>query len=154
MIKALIAGLWFCAVTLGAVYYALNWQLGQSQGEGHDKEHAALESKKPRLLSVPVIQDGAVQGYIVAQFVFVIDVRLVKHLTVPLDVFLVDEGIKAIYGGDIPDYHKIKRQDLVAMTKLIGENINKRFGAPLVQDVLLQELSYLPKEKARGGAQQ
>jgi hypothetical protein len=154
MIKALIAGLWFCAVTLGAVYYSLSWQLDQAHEAGPDKTHAALESKKPKMLSVPVIQDGAVQGYIVAQFVFVTDVQLVKHLSVPLDVFLVDEGIKAIYGGDIPDYHKIKRQDLVAMTKLIADNINKRFGAPLVQDVLIQELSYLPKESARGGAKQ
>jgi hypothetical protein len=152
MIKSLITGIWACVVTLGAVYYGLSWQLGAELANKNDRTHEALESMKPKMMSVPVIQDGAVQGYIVAQFVFVIDSSLVKHLSVPLDSFLVDEGVKAIYGGEIPDFRKVKRQDLMAMTKTIAENLNKRFGAPIIQDVLIQELNYLPKDKARGGA--
>ena len=40
----------------------------------------------------------------------------------------------------------MKRQDLPALAKMLGENVNKRLGAPMVQDVLIDQLGYIPKK--------
>jgi trk system potassium uptake protein TrkH len=57
-----------------------------------------------------------------------------------------------IYAGEKVNFRQMKKQDLPSLAKLLGENVNKRLGAPLVHDVLIDQLSYVPKEEIRGGS--
>jgi hypothetical protein len=151
MIKLLGIGLWACIVTLGASYGAIEWQLRHAAGKGVEDDGKKLEEVRTKAINVPIIADGAIQGYIVAQFVFAIDAKLLHELSVKPDIYLLDEAFKTIYAGEKVNFRQLKKQDLPALAKQLGENVNKRLGAAMVQDVLIDQLSYVPREEARTG---
>jgi hypothetical protein len=153
MIRLILSGLWVCLVTLASTYAAVSW-LAPRPPEAEtqiQKLNGGLESVKTRMISVPVIGEGTIHGYVTAQFVFTVDGKAMKHLAVKPDAFLLDEAFKAIYGGDSVDFRHFTKRDLQALSKQIGDNVNKRLGARLVEDVLVQELNYIAKDHVRGG---
>jgi hypothetical protein len=151
MIKLLAVGLWVCAVTLASGYAAVTWQAGRSPEPEAEKFFGGLDYVKTKMISVPVIADGAVQGYVIAQFVFTIDASLLKKLSIKPDVFLVDEAIRTIYAGEGFDFRQMKKHDLPVLSKAIADSVNARFGARFVEEVLIQDLNYLPKDQIRAG---
>jgi hypothetical protein len=153
VIKVIASGVWVCLVTLAASYAAVSWKASHRapDSEPDKKVTGAVEYIKPRQISVPIIVDGALQGYVVAQFVFTLNAHVLKRLSVETQAFLHDEAFRAIYAGEAIDFRRLKKQDLSALSKKIAENVNKRFEADLVREVLIQELSYVPKDQVRGG---
>jgi hypothetical protein len=152
MIKLILAGVWVCLVTLLSTYAAVSWQTSRAPPETESQKlFGGLESVRTRMISVPVIADGGIQGYVMAQFVFTVDGKVMKRLSVKPDVFLLDEAFRAIYGGERLDFRKVKKQDLAGLAKQITEGVNKRLGAPLIDDVFVQELNYIAKDNVRGG---
>ncbi|MFA5950147.1 MAG: hypothetical protein WC807_07675 [Hyphomicrobium sp.] len=148
MIKLLGIGIWVCAVTLGAAFGVLEWQKGQMHTvEG--KAEIKIEQIKTKAINVPIIGEGAIQGYMVAQFVLTVDGNALAKLPVDPQVYLLDEAFKTIYAGERVNFNELKRQDLPALAKMLGENVNKRLGMPIVQDVLIEQLAYIPKKDIR-----
>ena len=64
---------------------------------------------------------------------------------------VLDEAFRTIYAGESVDFRQFKKQDLPGLSKQIGDNVNKRLGTRLVDDVLVQELNYIAKDHVRGG---
>ena len=172
MIKLMAAGLWVCLVTLGSTYGVVAWHgaaatappapaapppaAAASPGATPAEPETAtpfsgMESLRTKMISVPIVADNAVQGYVMAQFAFTVDSKIMKRLVIKPDVFLVDEAFKAIFVGGNVDFRQFKKQDLPALTKQIAGNVNKRLGVRLIEDVLVQELSYISKDQVRGG---
>ncbi|MCL4766654.1 MAG: hypothetical protein KJZ80_10510 [Hyphomicrobiaceae bacterium] len=149
MIRLVAVGLWACAVTVAAGYAALWWQYGRIPGIESTHLPGGLDTLTTRPVSVPIIADGAVQGYVVAQFAFTVEAALVKRLPIEPDLLLVDEAIRTIYAGNGLDFRQMTRQDLPALARTLAENANARLGARLVQEVLIQELNYVPKDQVR-----
>lgn len=149
MIKLLATGIWVCLVTIGAVFGVLEWQKGQVLAE-KTKPEKVLGEVKTKAINVPIIGDGTVQGYMVAQFVFSVDQTVLKTLPIDPEVYLLDEAFKTIYAGERINFKNLKKQDLPALAKLLGENVNKRLGVEMVQDVLINQLAYVPKDDMRG----
>ncbi len=150
MIKLLGIGVWACLVTLAASYGAIEWQRYVAGTPSVGGEEHTIEEIRTKAINVPIIADGAVQGYIVAQFVFTVDTKNLTGTSVRPDVYLLDEAFKTIYAGEKVNFRQLKKQDLPSLAKQLGENVNKRLGAPVVQDVLIDQLSYVPKGEARG----
>ena len=161
MIKHLLVGIWVCVVTLGSSYAAIVLQGGPQSGHAGDshggkgghgsaKSTSPVEHLKTRIVSVPVVADGAVQGYVVAQFIFALGTSELAHLPIAPEPLLLDESFKAIYAGDTIDFRRFRKQDLPALSKRIQDGANKRFGTQLVQDVLIHDLNYVSKDEARG----
>lgn len=149
MIKLVTVGLWICAVTLASGFAAVSWKTGALPEPGDVSLLDGLTTVKTRLISVPVIAEGEVQGYVVTQLSFAVDSSLLNRLSIKPDLILVDEAIKTIYtGGDI-DFRRMKRQDLPALTKRLAENANARFGGKLVREVFVEELNYVSKDQVR-----
>jgi hypothetical protein len=151
MIKLILSGLWVCLVTLLSTYAVVSWQTARPPEAEPQKLFGGLESVKTRMISVPVVADGAIHGYVMAQFVFTVDANVMKRLSVKPDVFLLDEAFRTIYAGESVDFRQFKKQDLPGLSKQIGDNVNKRLGTRLVDDVLVQELNYIAKDHVRGG---
>ena len=157
MVRLILSGVWVCLVTLASCYAAVVWQTAVPASpvvrtEGSDPQQAAaVESVKTRMISVPVVGDGAIHGYVMAQFIFNVNVATAKRLPIKADMLLLDEAFKTIYAGDVVDFRHFRKQDLSRLSKGIAENANKRFGMQLVEDVLIQELNYIPKDQVRGG---
>ena len=142
MIKLLITGIWVCLVTAGAIYAGAAWRAGTPivSANAHLQ---GLEHKRTRTISVPMIADGTVQGYITAQFVYTMDAETAKKLAVPADVFLLDEAFRAIYGDEKLDFRHLDKIDLTKMTKLLLERVNARLNADMIKDVLVHEFNYV-----------
>jgi hypothetical protein len=175
MIKLMLAGLWVCLVTLGSTYGVVAWRAAApppapapAPAHAHAPAPAApspaahpthevpmaangMESLRTKMISVPVVADNAVQGYVMAQFAYTADSKIMKQLVIKPDVYMVDEAFKAIFGSTTVDFRQFKKQDLPALTKQIATNVNKRLGVRVIDDVLVQELNYIPKDQVRGG---
>jgi len=151
-----VAGVWACAVALAASYFAVSWQGTTHAAAEHapDKLHGGLETVRTRMISVPVIRSGGVQGYVMAQFSFTAEAKALKHLSVKADVVVIDEAFKAIYSDDSVDFRKLRKQDLPNLGKRIVDGANKRYGVRIIEDVFVQELNYVSKDGVRTGAKQ
>ena len=150
MIKVVLLGVWICAVTLGSAYGVITWQQrSATKAEAESHEPAKLEQHTTKMINVPIITDGAVQGYVLAQFVFTLEADKLKGLSTNPDLIVVDEAFKLIYAGDVVDFRHLRRTDINALSKIILENVNKRLGQHLVHEVLVQELNYLPRDQLR-----
>lgn len=150
MIRTLGVGIWVCLVTIGAMFGALEWQ--KSQGVMHEASGTSevkLAEVKTKAINVPIIDDGAVQGYMIAQFVVTVDDNVAKKLGVDPQIYLLDEAFKTIYAGERINLKQLKKQDLPALAKSLGENVNKRLNQQLVQDVLIEQIAYVPKKEIR-----
>ena len=86
----------------------------------------------------------------VAQFVFTVDAIALKKIPFNPEVYVLDEAFKTIYAGEQVNFQNMKKQDLPELAKKLGENVNKRLGMEIVQDVLIDQLSYIPKKDVRG----
>jgi hypothetical protein len=150
MIKLLAIGLWACLVTVGATFGVIEWQKRQSSASSTAEPEKKIEEVKTKAINVPIIDNGVVQGYIIAQFVFSVDGNELKKLPINPETYLLDEAFKTIYAGEKVNFKQMKKQDLPSLAKMLGENVNKRLGLPIVQDVLIDQLAYIPQKDVRG----
>lgn len=143
----MIAGVWGVLVALGVVFAVIFLGSPQPPGAKQEaKEQLAVE--KTRVINVPMIANGAVQGFIVAQFAYTVDPKIAKTVNVQPDVFILDEAFRKIYTDDHLDFLHLEKYDLSALTKYLVQATNKRLGADLVRDVLVQDFSFVAKDQA------
>ena len=108
MIKLVLVGVWGCLATVAAGYAA---------SALHEKAHAQSaapapppqESRKTKEMNVPKISNGAITGYVVAQFNYVVDTAALKTLPTPPDPYVVDEAFREIYNNNAMDFQNLKR---------------------------------------------
>jgi hypothetical protein len=103
-----------------------------------------------RRIGVPILAGGTVQGYVVAKFSFTADANRLKEAPVKPDDFVLDEAFRVIYETSAVDFANLRRHDLGELGRTVVTRVNQRLGADLVQDLLVEELSYLPGHEARG----
>ena len=154
MIKPILTGVWVCAATMGSAYLGAAWQRPAAvatERQDHGSTSSDSTPVRTRMISVPVVADGGIRGYVVAQFSFTASAKLMKHMPVKPDLYVLDEAFQLIFSGEMIDFRQFKKQDLPAFSKKIAENVNKRLGVRVVEDVLVQELNYVPKDSVRGG---
>ena len=149
MIKLLIAGVWVCVVTLGATYGALSLSGPKDDKDVEANYFAGLSSERTNLVSIPIIRDSEMQGYVLAEFAYVVDAKKVKKMAVHPKVFLLDAMIRNIYGDSNVDFRDLKKQDVDKLLKTLRDEVNQRYGKKIVKDVLVGQLTYLDKDSVR-----
>lgn len=152
MIRLIVTGIWICLVTALSTYAATLWHSEGAPEADAGKRFTGLESLQSDVISVPVVASGAVQGYVLAQFTFTMKSEALKKMSVKPDVFIVDAAFRSIYSGEAAALRGAKKQDLQALTTAIKTRVNDRFGEPLVEDVLIEKLTFVPKDEVRDGA--
>lgn len=146
MFKILATGIWMAVVTAGSSYGAVYWMTHMN---GSDPAAAILEGldyEKTRPINVPVIEDGRLQGYVVAQFVFTADAAALARLPVPPHPFIVDEAFRLIYEDRSLDFNHLERYDLETLKTRIREKVNERMNGPFIQEILVEEFNYFSKD--------
>ncbi|APO65544.1 hypothetical protein BFS10_15390 [Brucella suis] len=74
MIRIIVIGLWICAVALGSLFLAVNRDVSASAAvEAGPGGFGGVDYVKTDVMSVPIISNGAVTGYVVAQLVYTVD---------------------------------------------------------------------------------
>jgi len=149
MAKLLIAGVWICLVTLGSIYAVVAFKSETPKDAKVEEFFGGLDYVKTEPVSVPIIEDGAVQGYVIAQFVFTADGKLLRRMSVPPQPFLVDEAYRTIYDNVLVDFTRPEKADLTKLTSLMRDNVNARFGTDLVKDVLVEQVNFVSANTVR-----
>ena len=145
--KTFLVGLWVALVALGSTYAAAVVLPGRVHPTAPSGT-AVLQHEKTRVLNVPLVADGTVQGFMAMQFVFTIDAAALKSLQVPPEVYLLDEAFRTVYADKTLDFRHLEKYDLAKFTSHLVESTNAHLGTPLVKDVLIEDFSYIPKPAA------
>jgi hypothetical protein len=144
-----MAGIWACIVTVGASLAISSWMESRAGTAPKQEYLEGLVYEKTRVMNVPMIAEGAVQGYIVAQLIYTADGKVLRQLPVPPEAFVVDEAFRGIYGDQKLDFKNLARYDLTLFTKTVKERVNKRMQSEVLQDVLVQDFNYVSKDQIR-----
>ncbi len=149
MIKMVMVGVWVSIITLGSFYGSMVWVSGQPPEMAPTSFFGKVEKIKTETISVPIISNGEISGYVLAKFTFLADAILLKLMSVPPELILSDEAFRAIYSGSLQDFKKLEKYDLATLTKRMRLNANARIGVEIVKDVLVDSISYIPKSELR-----
>lgn len=153
MIKLIAVGLWVACVALGSSYVMASMAGGNTEEEVEEASFfVGLDYRTTDNITIPMISDAAIQGYILARFVYTIDGRTVAQLKVPPDPFILDEAFRRLYATEGFDFAKPERFDLPALTRDIREAVNARYGSELVRDILVEQFDYIAKSDVRSGS--
>lgn len=148
MIRNVMTGFWVCAVTLVACYSAVTWMVGRSPVED-PPQYEGVQYKKLPPMNIPVIAEGAVQGYVVANLVFTADSRTLRELPVPPESFVQDEIFRHVYGDESLDFRRLSRYNVNGMIAAVREKVNKRLGAEIVKEILVENFNFIDKSDIR-----
>jgi hypothetical protein len=144
--KSFFIGLWVLVVSLGATYASAYFD-GTRKPASEQGPVGVLQAEKTRVINVPMIANGAVQGFIVAQFNYTADAALMKKITVSPEVFMLDEAFRTLYSDDHLDFNHIEKYDISKLTSHLVKVTNDRLGAPVVKAILIQDFTYFSKQE-------
>jgi hypothetical protein len=144
--KGFIIGVWVLIVALASSYAAAYFDSAKKPAEA-EQAAIALQFDKTRVINVPMIAKGSVQGFIVAQFGYTVDAVMIKKIQVSPEAFLLDEAFRTLYSDDRLDFSHLERYDINKLTKHLVQATNERLGANLVKSVLIQDFTYFSKEE-------
>ncbi|KZK83376.1 hypothetical protein PsAD13_02773 [Pseudovibrio sp. Ad13] len=142
MLKVLVTGVWICLVTVGAAYFTALYKTDFDPMLQKNAHLEGLDYQSTPTINVPVLEDGKIHGYIVAQFVFTVDSELLAKLAVPPHAFIVDEAFRIIYSKADKEFAQLKKSDLKELTDEVRDRVNERFATDIVQDVLIQDFTF------------
>jgi hypothetical protein len=146
MIKMLVAGVWMSIAMLISGYGTAKFISAQNQTNNQEETaYVGLDYETLKPVNVPILFEGALQGYVVAELVFTADGDTLRKLPVPPHPFLVDEAFRALYADETLDFRNLERYDLDGLTEHLKTVTNKRIGQKVVQDVLVEEFNYFDK---------
>lgn len=152
MIKFIVAALWICAATVGAVFYSFQAAGARGEGEAPKPMLGGLDYVSSDIISVPLIRDSAVKGYFLTKLVYTVEPAEMAKLSVPASALMTDEVYTYLYSNPQVDFTKAASIDLDAFRKDIRDRINARIGAEIVHDVLIDQVNFLTKDEIRDNA--
>jgi hypothetical protein len=144
MIRLIASGLWLIAATCLSTYVAATWKYNEIEGPSAAKKPSAIQRRKTAPINVPMISNGNVEGYIVAQFVYLADESALSQLSVPPDDFITDEAFRELYSSNV-DFNHLEKYDVDRLTKVLTEKTNHRLDKDIIKAVLVAEFTYIPK---------
>lgn len=151
MVKLLIAGIWALAIALSSLYGVVVMNSEANPVASEDKFFGGLDYVKSEIISVPILDGGKIDGYVVAQFVFTIEEKVSKRLSIPPAMLIIDEAFSTLFSKKYINFRDIKPFALDEMKEHIRANVNKRFGSDLIHEVLVEQLNFIPMDQVRYG---
>ncbi|ORE90407.1 hypothetical protein ATO13_22808 [Stappia sp. 22II-S9-Z10] len=137
-----MVGMWAVVVTLGAGYAAANFAINSGEEEAKPKLEGLRYTSLPTM-SVPVVERGKVEGYVVVRMVYTADAAVLRSLASSPDPFLTDEIFRNLYSHAETNFGKLQRLDLGNFATEVKAAVNARMGADVVQDLLVDGLNYI-----------
>lgn len=148
MIRIVLIGLWICAVALGSLFFTVKSQAPASAKGEKPSYLGGMDYATTDVFSVPIMTDGAVAGYIIAQLVYTVDEKVKSRITVPLDYFIKDEIFRQFYGS-YSDTKQVEKVDFEAVKKSVIDGINRHFPEPVVRDLMVEQFTFMSSSEIR-----
>jgi flagellar basal body-associated protein FliL len=151
MIKIIAVGIWVCIASLGSSYAVASYVSQEATTETKEPTYfVGLDYRKTEGITVPIIARNAIQGYVLASFVYTVDGEIANKLAVPPDPFILDEAFRSVYTTSTFDFEKPEQYDLAALTSMIRDAVNARYKQDVVHEVLIEQFDFLPKGQIGG----
>lgn len=148
MIKTVVIGLWVCIIALGSLMAAI--KVGSTPKPAAAEEQAAptVDFDRTDVMSVPILADGKVYGYIISQLVYTVDSNVKQKVNVPLGLFVNDAVFSALFGS-YSDTKQIERIKFDDVKQKIIDGVNQRFPEPVIKDIMVEQFNYIPADQVR-----
>jgi hypothetical protein len=101
---------------------------------------------KTPMVSVPILSNGEVLGYVVTRLRFAADADLVKTSSIQPEAFVADEAFRLIYETTPKDIKTGRKKALNDLTANIIAGTNKRLGHDVIKDIMIDSWTYLSKQ--------
>jgi hypothetical protein len=151
MIKFIVAAVWICAVTAGAAIYSFQ-NAGAKADDTPKPLLGGLDYINTDMISVPMVKDATIQGYFLTKLVYTVDPAEMAKLSVPASALMTDQVFSYLYSNPQTDFTNTADLDLDAFRNNIRDTINKRIGADIVHDVLIDQVNFLSKDETAEAA--
>jgi hypothetical protein len=152
MIKFIAAAIWICIATVGAVFYSFQAAGERGADEPPKPMLGGLDYVKTDIISVPLIRNSAVEGYLLTKLVYTVEPEELKKLSIPAEALITDQVYSYLYMNPQIDFTKDSTLDVDAFRKNIRDSINARVGEELVHEVLIDQVDFLSKDEIRNNA--
>ncbi|RCL02551.1 MAG: hypothetical protein JSC188_000065 [Candidatus Tokpelaia sp. JSC188] len=152
MLKFIAVGLWVSLIASCALIFGAQMtKSGHKQSENQVEMLSKVGQEHSELISVPVMTDGNVQGYVVAKLIYITDSDVKNNLSVPLGMFVNDEIFRIFFGAysDTREIEKVKFDDI--RQKIIA-GVNQRFPRPVIKDLLVEQFNFINADQVRNSA--
>ncbi len=148
MIRMVLTGLWMCVVVAVASHVVLDYRARAAGVQPEDKFYG-LTYKKTKVLTVPILSNGAIDGFVVAQFVFTADAQALREAPLPPESFILDEAYQAIFANQEINFRRLRSFDMQAFLGGIAKRANARLGRELVREIMVEEFNFVDKTQVR-----
>ena len=153
MIKLALTAVWICAVTLGSVYFAIQAASKVPNENAPADFFGGLDYVRGDVISVPVIDAGAVHGYFLARLVFTAEPEKLAALTIDPQVLITDELYTHLVGNETIDFTQMESFDLAGFRTGVRDALNERVGEKIFHEIIIEQVDYLTKEEIRSNMQ-
>lgn len=154
MIKLVLSGIWICALSLGSVYFSMQMATSKTGDKAPAPFFGGLDYVRGDLVSIPVISGGTVRGYFLTRLVYTVDPAKLSGLSVPPRDLITDELYTLLVGNRVIDFPKMDNFNLDAFREEIKNALNKRVGADVFHDVMVDQIDFLSKSDIRSQGSQ
>ncbi|MDX3926354.1 MAG: hypothetical protein QHC90_11205 [Shinella sp.] len=151
MIKLIVTGVWICVITLASVYFSMRMAAAPGTDDEAATSRAALEFVRGSTTTVPVIADGEVRGYFLANLSYTANTELAAGQAVPLPQMITDELYTLLVGNRIIDIADLGGFDLGNFRTAVKDGLNKRFGKEVIAEVFVEQIDYITKADVQSG---
>ena len=149
MIKFVVAAIWICVVTIGAMVYSFQSSAAKPEPGSEPAFFGGLDYVKTEVFSVPVLQKGVINGYFIGRFVYTVEPEKLAKLSIPAETLIVDEVYTYLFSHPEMDFSRIDGVDIDALRNGIRDSVNTRVGDKLIHEVLVEQVDYLSKADIR-----
>ena len=136
----LLAGVWAAVTTVGSTFVVSRFLNANVAPVEANKPATHQEIKTLRPISVPILRDGQLQGYVVLQLKYAIDAG--QAVSDP-DVYITDEVFRLLYGNQQIDLTKLTRIDLDNFLTEARKHVQERLKSDIVKELFIQEAHYV-----------
>ena len=150
--KPILLGLWGCLITLAASYGTMILAAPAKKVETKASYFGGVDYVKAPMVGVPIIRRNKLKGYVVAQFVFTIEGKTLESLSVTPGPFLVDAAFQRLYAEATLNVQEMKKPDIKKMLAGLRTDVNERYGKPVIKEVLIERMNFLPIDSVRSGS--
>lgn len=153
MIKTVLAGIWGVLVLSGSLYFfTMNQADDAKSGEEEKAYFGKLQHISLQPLSIVLIRDNTVQGYILIEASFSVDADKNKKLSVPVELIIQNAINSSILNDRKIDIERLDEFSIDDYQMRLKSHINKKLDQQVVHDVLIQRIDFIKSNSVRGAS--
>ena len=147
MIKLLVLGIAGIAATLAGSF--LSAFLGAPRESSAEHKEPDVEMVKFDAISVPIIRQAKIQGYVVVRIsvlAFSTELKVGRPL---LTAFASEAAFRAIYEEEAFDFSKLRPVQVAAIAQKVTELTNGRLARPFIKQTAIESLNFVSQAEIK-----